>query len=136
MRISDGRVQQHFYSNFDRLTVDTRYDDEIQHLLCSKNVKNYITENQNEIRFFDLKSLLFDLIRDRNSYALSDFHCILSKFTNCTVFLDFSLWELEENLIRENIELDKKTHTLLNEISNSTFYRRINREMELYLDDY
>lgn len=132
LRIKDKRVQQHFYSNFEKPTVISRFDFEIEHILSVDNIKKYTTENnKNEIRLFNLKALLFDLLRDNKLYPKPVLIDLLTKFRDCSVFYDFDWFDIEECFYNENLSLDTEVSELVEEISSFAEERKWHREWDL-----
>lgn len=124
LRIKDKRVNQHFYSGFNKKGYSYK-------LLNSNHVKSFTTENENEIRLFDLNALLFDLIRERNKYSREALCELLNKFKDCSVFDDFDYGTFEDNLLMENkidILLNDEIYELLYDIALESSDRRWRRE--------
>lgn len=120
LRIKDKRVQQHFYSNLDQVSVG----DCVDHILCYNNLKSYTTENSNKIRIWDLQALLFDLIRDSNLYPKPVLIDIMTKFRDCKVFTDFDRFEFKEALLYERISFDHELLDLIDEIRDRAQERK------------
>lgn len=136
LRITDSRVQQHFYSNLD---VSTLYEYEwatYAHILSYENVKRYQSENNNEIRLFNLKALLYDVLRNYRKYPKSVLIAILNKFKTCRYFYGINQWEVEENLRQENVVsdiefLDKELYEAIKEIFDEVWSRDFNIKYDL-----
>lgn len=131
VRIKDKRVKQHFYSNLDKDVLLGKYGDGINHILCSGNIRSFITENQNEIRFWDLQALLFDLVRDIRMYSKQELLGILTKFRDCSVFTEFDYWDFEENFYNENLLYDRDINKAIEEIDSYVRDRRFKKEFDL-----
>lgn len=131
VRIKDKRVHQHFYSNLDKERLSRGYWLEINHILCSSNIRSFITENKNEIRFWDLQALLFDLVRDSKRYSRQEFYDLLIKFRDCSVFTEFDPWDFEENFYSENLCYDKEIHKIIEEIASSVMDRKFEKKWDL-----
>lgn len=134
LRIRDKRIQQHFYSNLDRMVVDSRYGYAIKHILCYQNIKTYVTENQNIVRILDLQALLFDLLRDQKNYSKQAITDILYKFAGCSVFTELDDMEFEENMINENVFLNEEFDHILSEIISRTRDRRFDKRFKSLFD--
>ena len=106
LRIKDDRIQQHFYSNLDLSILSENDWHRHSHFLCYENIQKYHTENNNEIRLFNLKALFFDIVRNYKDFPKSDLLDLLDKFKNCSYFYGLTESELEENLQHENIISD------------------------------
>lgn len=106
LRIKDDRIQQHFYSNLDLSILSENDWHRHSHFLCYENIQKYQTENNNEIRLFNLKALFFDIVRNYKDFPKSDLLDLLDKFKNCSYFYGLTESELEENLQHENIISD------------------------------
>lgn len=136
LRITDNRVQQHFYSNLD---VSTLYEYEwatYAHILSYENVKRYQSENNNEIRLFNLKALFYDVLRNYRKYPKSVLLAILDKFKTCRYFYGITQWELEENLRQENIVsdiefFDKELYETIIEVFDEVWSRDFNNKYDL-----
>lgn len=128
VRIKDKRVQQHFYGNLDKKTLESRYGYEIKHILCSDNIRSYTTENQNEIRFWDLQALLFDLIRDSKNYPRQELLDLLLKFRECSVFTEFDYDDFLDNFYNENLFFDKEIHKMIEEIETYVIERKCEKK--------
>lgn len=140
LRIIDDRIKQHFYSNLDITVLDEDDWFRVSHLLSYENIKSYTTDNGNEIRLFNPKALLYDLIRDRSDYSHEDLLDLLDKFEKCKYLYGFSKWELEYNLRREfivcDIEfLDEDLYKKLENILDIVRQRDFDYEMAAYLYD-
>ena len=103
LRIKDARIQQHFYSNLDVAILSESEWHKHSHFLSYENIKIHTTENNNEIRLFNIKALFFDLVRNYNYYPKSTLFALLEKFETCRYFHGLTRWELEENLRHEKI---------------------------------
>ena len=130
LRITDKRVQQHFYKDLNSTTTEVNnntddLDEDDIDLFFSKskfeisheNIQKYITDNNNEVRLFNLKNLLFDLLRDRNKYDRSVLFDLLSKFRDCNVIIGVDMFSLEDEFF--NILYDKELYDLLEEITEN-----------------
>ncbi|MBR2505436.1 MAG: hypothetical protein IKB70_00640 [Bacilli bacterium] len=106
LRIKDDRIQQHFYSNLDVAILSENECDQYSHFLSYENIKIHITENNNEIRLFNLKALFFDLVRNYKDYQKSTLFALLEKFKTCRYFHGLTEWELGDNLQHEKIVSD------------------------------
>ena len=126
LRIKDERVQQHFYSNFDLSSVGYGVD----HILCCNNLKSYITENDNEIRIWDLQALLFDLIRDSKFHPKPVLIDIMTKFRDCKVFTDFKYFGFEEALFHERNSFDYELLDFIDEIRGRAQERKWEKEWD------
>ena len=103
LRIKDDRIQQHFYSNLDLSVLRENDWCKYTHFLSYENIQKYHTENNNEIRLFNLKALFFDIVRRYKDFSKSDLLTLLDKFKNSSYFYGLTESELEENLQYENI---------------------------------
>lgn len=128
LRITDKRVQQHFYKDLNSITTEANnnaddLDEDDIDLFFSKskfeisheNIQKYITDNNNEVRLFNLKNLLFDLLRDRNKYDRSVFFDLLSKFRDCNVVIGVDRFSFEDEFF--NIIYDEELYNMLEEIA-------------------
>lgn len=106
LRIKDDRIQQHFYSNLDLSVLCENDWCKYTHFLSYENIQKYNTENNNEIRLFNLKALFFDIVRRYKDFSKSDLLTLLDKFKNSSYFYGLTESELEENLQYENIISD------------------------------
>ena len=130
LRIKDKRIQQHYYSNLD---ISILYESEwntYTHILNYDNIKNYLSENNNEIRLFNLKALFYDVLRSYRQCPKTALLAILDKFKTCRYFYGVSKWEIEENLQQENavayIEfLDKEIYKKLEEVFDAVRDREL-----------
>lgn len=126
----DKRVQQHFYKDLNSTTTEVNnnaddLDEDDIDLFFSKskfeisqeNIQKYITDNNNEVRLFNLKNLLFDLLRDRNKYDRAVLFDLLAKFRDCNVVIGVDMFSLEDEFF--NILYDKELYDLLEEITES-----------------
>ncbi len=138
LRIKDDRIQQHFYSNLDVAILRESEWDKHSHFLSYENIKIHTTENNNEIRMFNLKALFFDLVRNYKDYPKSNLFALLEKFKTCRYFYGLTEWELDENLQRENIvsdilflddDLSEKLEDIFSEVRSREF------SIEFDLDD-
>ena len=139
LRITDKRVQQHFYKdlncratepsnkadnlnmeNIDFFSAHSRF--EISH----ENIQKYITDNNNEVRLFNLKSLLFDLLRDRHKYDRVILFELLTKFRDCNVVIGLDSYFFEDDFF--NIVYDKELYGMLDEIAENDFDRSLEQE--------
>lgn len=136
LRITDNRVQQHFYSNLD---VSVLYESEwatYTHILSYENIKRYQSENNNEIRLFNLKALFYDVLRNYRKYPKSVLLAILDRFKTCRYFYGINQWEVEENLRQENVVsdiefLDKELYEAIKEIFDEVWTRDFNIKYDL-----
>lgn len=142
LRIHDKRVKQHFYKNIkqsqgvnkdlkeDSVAKDQRtsWDSYDPNVGCfSANIHKYTTPNGNEIRLFDLRNLLLDLLRDRNKYERKILIALLSKFRDCNIVIGINFFPLEE--IYYDIMFDAELSNLLEEIKKCDFDRAFEREI-------
>jgi len=138
LRITDKRVQQHFYKDLNSKTTGTNNDkdaldaDDIDLLffdsrfeLSHENIQKYITENNNEIRLFNLKNLLFDLLRDRNKYDRGVLFNILAKFRDCSIVIGVDRFSFEDEFF--NIVYDEDLYNMLEEIGEKDSERSFER---------
>ena len=130
LRITDKRVQQHFYKDLNSIKTKANnnaddLDEDYIDLFFSnskfeisyENIQKYITDNNNEVRLFNLKNLLFDLLRDRNKYDRSVLFDLLSKFRDCNVVIGVDMFSLEDEFF--SILYDKELYDLLKEITEN-----------------
>lgn len=106
LRIKDDRIQQHYYSNLELSVLSKSAWDQSPHFLSYENITTHTTENNNEIRMFNLKALFFDLVRNYKDYQKTILFTLLEKFETCPYFYGLTKWELEDNLQHENIVSD------------------------------
>ena len=128
LRITDKRVQQHFYKDLNSITAEANnnaadFDEddidlyflnpkfEISHEIIQK----YITANNNVVRFFNLKNLLYDLLRDRNKYDRVVLFDLLTKFRDCNIVIGVDMFSFEDEFF--NIIYDKELYDMLEEIA-------------------
>lgn len=136
LRIKDDRTQQHFYNNLDMPILCKNEWHTHSHYLSYENIKSYTTENNNEIRLFNLKALFFDIIRNYKNIAKNDLFDLLDKFKNCRFFHSLTEWELEDNLQYENIVseiefLEVDLYERLEDVFSEVRYRNIKIEYGL-----
>jgi len=142
LRITDKRVQQHFYKDLNSRTTETNSDtdnldtDDMAWLFSNskfgishENIQKYITENNNEIRLFNLKNLLFDLLRDRNKYNRSVLFDLLAKFRDCSIVVGVDNFFFEDEFF--NIVYDEELCDMLKEIAERDSDRLFERN---YID--
>lgn len=128
LRITDSRVQQHFYSNLD---VSILYESEWAtdaHILSYENIKRHQSENKNEIRLFNLKALFYDVLRNYQKYPKTVLIALLDKFKTCRYFYGVTKWEIAENLRQENVVsdiefLNKEIYEKITEVFDEVMYR-------------
>lgn len=136
LRIKDARIQQHFYSNLDVAILSESEWHKHSHFLSYENIKIHTTENNNEIRLFNLKALFFDLVRNYKDYPKSTLFDLLEKFETCRYFHGLTRWELEENLQHEKIVgdiefLDDDLYEKLKDIFSEVRAREFRIEFDL-----
>ena len=136
LRIKDARIQQHFYSNLDVAILSESEWHKHSHFLSYENIKMHTTENNNEIRLFNLKALFFDLVRNYKDYPKSTLFDLLEKFETCRYFHGLTRWELEENLQHEKIVgdiefLDDDLYEKLKDIFSEVRAREFRIEFDL-----
>lgn len=136
LRIKDVRIQQHFYSNLDVAILSESEWHKHSHFLSYENIKIHTTENNNEIRLFNLKALFFDLVRNYKDYPKSTLFDLLEKFETCRYFHGLTRWELEENLQHEKIVgdiefLDDDLYEKLKDIFSEVRAREFRIEFDL-----
>lgn len=136
LRIKDARIQQHFYSNLDVAILSESEWHKYSHFLSYENIKIHTTENNNEIRLFNLKALFFDLVRNYKDYPKSTLFDLLEKFETCRYFHGLTRWELEENLQHEKIVgdiefLDDDLYEKLKDIFSEVRAREFRIEFDL-----
>lgn len=124
LRIIDDRIKQHFYSNLDITVLDEDDWFRVSHLLSYENIKTYTTDNGNEIRIFNPKALLYDVIRDRSHYSQEDLLDLLDRFEKCKYLYGLSERELEYNLRREFIVCDI-------ELLDGDLYKKLENILEI-----
>lgn len=128
LRITDKRVQQHFYKDLNNRTTETDdnedafNEDNIDLLfnnskfeISQENIQKYITDNNNEVRLFNLKNLLFDLLRDRNKYDRAVLFELLAKFRDCNIVIGIDRFSFEDEFF--NIIYDEELYDMLDEIA-------------------
>ena len=128
LRITDKRVQQHFYKDLNRITTegnnnaDDLDEDDIDLFFSNskfeisyENIQKYITDNNNEVRLFNLKNLLFDLLRDRNKYDRAVLFELLAKFRDCNIVIGIDRFSFEDEFF--NIIYDEELYDMLDEIA-------------------
>ena len=130
LRIKDKRVQQHFYNSLDISVLKEFAFFKVEHLLSCENIQKYVTENNNEIRLFNLKALFFDVLRNYKNYKKETLLEILEKFKTCSLFNDLNEEDVAYNLYRENIGscidlLDDDLYKLLEDVFSEVFHRKI-----------
>lgn len=139
LRITDKRVKQHFYKDLNIRTaesndnIDDLDEDDIWLFLPKskfeisyKNIQKYITDNNNEVRLFNLKNLLFDLLRERNKYDRNVLFDILAKFRDCNIVIGVDRFSFEEEFF--NIVYDKELYDMLEEIGEKDSDRAFNKK--------
>lgn len=136
LRIKDARIQQHFYSNLDVAILSESEWHKHSHFLSYENIKIHTTENNNEIRLFNLKALFFDLVRNYKDYPKSTLFDLLEKFETCRYFHGLTRWELEKNLQHEKIVgdiefLDDDLYEKLKDIFSEVRAREFRIEFDL-----
>ena len=136
LRIKDSRIQQHIYSNLDVAILSESEWHKHSHFLSYENIKIHTTENNNEIRLFNLKALFFDLVRNYKDYPKSTLFDLLEKFETCRYFHGLTRWELEENLQHEKIVgdiefLDDDLYEKLKDIFSEVRAREFRIEFDL-----
>lgn len=134
LRIKDQRVRQHFYSNLDIDVLDNEFTFGERHILCSNNIVTHITDNKNEIRMWNLEALLYDLIRDSGRYEKNKMINILIKFRECSVFSNLNMSDYEMNLYNENKSWNRELYSLVKEIYERAFERKISKEWDWDMD--
>lgn len=138
LRITDKRVQQHFYKDLNSITTEANNnaddldEDDIDLFFSNskfeisyENIQKYITDNNNEVRLFNLKNLLFDLLRDRNKYDRSVLFDLLSKFRDCNIVIGVDRFSLEDEFF--NIIYDEELYDMLEEIAKKDSDRAFNQ---------
>lgn len=139
LRITDKRVQQHFYKDLNSITTEANnsaddLDEDDMDLFFSnskfeisyENIQKYTTDNNNEVRLFNLKNLLFDLLRDRNKYDRVVLFDLLEKFRDCNIVIGVSIFSFEEEFF--NIIYDGELYDMLDEIAKNDLDRSFERE--------
>ena len=86
---------------------------------------------------FNLKALLFDVMRNYKKYTKEDLLYILDKFKNCSQFYDLDRWDFEYNLAYENVIskiefLDNDIYEMLEDIFSEVDYREFKMKYGLY----
>lgn len=127
LRIRDDRIIQHFYSD-----LDEKYSDWLERILCSDNIIKYTTENGNEYRIFNPQAVLYDLIRDKKNYKEETFNSIMLAFKKFRYLNEVDETDFCMNFYHENIEIDKTTRDLLDEVILSVH----DREFEKWFDSF
>ncbi len=133
LRIRDSRIQQHFYSS---VNISEFYEgewDSYENFLSYENIKKYTTENNNEIRLFNLKALFFDLVRNYKSYKKEELFEILEKFKNCRYFYGVKKWDLEYCLQHEKVVnylefLDEDLYEMIEDIFSEMWEKEFEME--------
>ena len=128
LRITDKRVQQHFYKDLNSITTEANNnaddldEDDIDLFFSNskfeisyENIQKYITDNNNEVRLFNLKNLLFDLLRDRNKYDRAVLFELLAKFRDCNIVIGVDRFSFEDEFF--NIIYDEELYNMLEEIA-------------------
>lgn len=136
LRIKDDRVKQHFYSNLDIAILSECDWYSYSHFLSYENIKTYTTENNNEIRLFNLKALFFDLMRNHKYYQKGALLDLLEKFENCPYFYGLTESEFETNLLYENIVgdigfFDIDIYEKLEDVFSEVWYRNFKIKYDL-----
>lgn len=139
LRITDKRVQQHFYKDLNSITTEANnsaddLDEDDMALFFSnskfeisnENIQKYTTDNNNEVRLFNLKNLLFDLLRDRNKYDRLVLFDLLEKFRDCKIVIGVSRFSFEDEFF--NIIYDEELYDMLDEIAKNDLDRSFERE--------
>lgn len=137
LRITDKRVQQHFYKDLicrtnetgndgEDLNEDDKYCFNSEFEISHKNIQKYITENNNEVRLFNLKNLLFDLLRDRNKYDRDVLFGLLAKFRDCNIVIGVDMFSFEDEFF--NIIYDEELYNVLREIAENDKNRLFNQK--------
>lgn len=132
LRIKDKRVCQHFYKNLalDEIEDEKSKDEEDwmfnlyreEKGITSGSIHRYITDNGNEIRLFNLKSLLYDLLRSKNLYERDKFFELLFKFRDCNVVIGLDLYSF-----LDEYEFDKEIYSILKEINERDWHRSFDK---------
>lgn len=138
LRITDKRVQQHFYKDLNSITTEANNnaddldEDDIDLFFSNskfeisyENIQRYITDNNNEVRLFNLKNLLFDLLRDRNKYDRSVLFDLLSKFRDCNIVIGVDRFSFEDEFF--NIIYEEELYDMLEEIAKKDSDRAFNQ---------
>lgn len=128
LRITDKRVQQHFYKDLNSITTEANNnaddldEDDIDLFFSNskfeisyENIQKYITDNNNEVRLFNLKNLLFDLLRDRNKYDRAVLFELLAKFRDCNIVIGVDRFSFEDEFFY--IIYDEELYNMLEEIA-------------------
>lgn len=134
LRIADKRVQQHFYKDLNSITTEANNNaDELDEddidlffpnskfVISYENIQKYITDNNNEVRLFNLKNLLFDLLRDRDKYDRAVLFDLLAKFRDCNIVIGVDRFSFEDEFF--NIIYDEELYDMLEEIAEKDFDR-------------
>ena len=136
LRIQDRRIQQHFYSNLDVALLRESDWFKYEHFLCYENVITRYTENNNEIRLFNLKALFFDILRHYKNYDNDNLFKLLNRFKNCSYFYGLDEFGVENNLRYENVIseiefIDDDISKMLKDIFSQVWYREIDKELNI-----
>ena len=144
LRITDKRVQQHFYKALNSRTTETNNNDDVfdeddidllfansKFEISQENIQKYITDNNNEVRLFNLKNLLFDLLRDRNKYDRATLFDLLAKFRDCNIVIGVNRFSFEDEFF--NIVYDDKLYDMLEEIAKKDFDRAFDQKYANWL---
>ena len=128
LRITDKRVQQHFYKDLNSIATEANNnaddldEDDIDLFFSNskfeisyEDIQKYITDNNNEVRLFNLKNLLFDLLRDRNKYDRAVLFELLAKFRDCNIVIGVDRFSFEDEFF--NIIYDEELYNMLEEIA-------------------
>lgn len=108
LRINDKTIKQHFYSNFDNEKIEGHY---AEHILSKKNLKIKELKNGNTLRIFNFKALVYDLVRNKDSYSQDELMDILTRISKCRYLKGFEYWDFNSNL-----RYEKKDEYLTDEI--------------------
>ncbi len=128
LRINDKTVKQHFYSNFDKENIEGHY---AEHILSKKNLKEKVLKTGNTIRIFNFKALVYDLIRNTESYSHDELMDILTRIEKCRYLKGFEYWDFRTNLYYEKKEslLTGEIRDKLKDIDSAQFHLE-------FLDDW
>lgn len=128
LRINDKTVKQHFYSNFDKENIEGHY---AEHILSKKNLKEKVLKTGNTIRIFNFKALVYDLIRNTESYSHDELMDILTRIEKCRYLKGFEHWDFRTNLYYEKKEslLTREIRDKLKDIDSAQFHLE-------FLDDW
>lgn len=134
LRITDKRVQQHFYKDLNNITTEANNnaddldEDDIDLFFSNskfeisyENIQKYITDNNNEVRLFNLKNLLFDLLRERNKYDRAVLFELLAKFRDCNIVIGVDRFSFEDEFF--NIIYDEELYDILEDIAEKDYDR-------------